>query len=73
MVHVSKPTVLYLKPVIGGCFHSGAGFASSEGEEEIKQALEALGCEARQMVGSVTWWFGLDVIEIIHFCNKVAK
>jgi hypothetical protein len=68
--HIMAPTVLYLKPATGESSYSRAWFTSSAGEAE---ELQRLGWEAKQMSGVITWWFGVNVIEIVHSSDTVEK
>ncbi len=59
-VEISAPTMLYLRPVRGASFYSCVAFTS-----EAKEGLLTK-WERRPMGGSLTWWFGVGVIEIVH-------
>jgi hypothetical protein len=69
-IYIISPTMLHLKPAAGESLHSGAWFTSSAGEAE---ELQSLGWERRQMNGTITWWFGVNVIEIVHSSDTVIK
>lgn len=62
-INILAPTMLHLKPANEEGLHSGAWFTSSEREAEARQSL---GWEGRRMGGTLVWWFGLNMIEIIH-------
>jgi hypothetical protein len=37
------------------------------------QEYQGLGWEGRQIGGTLTWWFGLNVIEIVHFLDTKVQ
>lgn len=57
------PTILLLKPANDKSVYSRAWFTSSE-EEAI--ARQNLGWERRCVDGNLVWWFGWNIIEIVH-------
>ena len=65
-IRIIEPTMLHLKPTNGQGIYSGAWFTSSKGDAETTNVLRVLGWEARDIGGNVRWWFGLNVIEIVH-------
>lgn len=69
-IHVNAPTILHLKPGTRGDLHSRAWFTSSTSEA---QELQRLGWEQRQMSGALTWWFGFNVIEIVHSLDRAGE
>jgi hypothetical protein len=62
-IQIVAPTVLHLKQSVNGSLYSAALFTSSASKAK---ELDSLGWEGRQMNGTITWWFGLDVMEIVH-------
>lgn len=63
-VQVTAPTALYLKPTPAQeLFYCELWFPSSVGEAEN---LHESGWERKQVSGTVTWWHGVDIVEIVY-------
>ncbi len=68
-IHIIAPTVLYLKLAAGKSSHSGAWFTSASEVVEVQN----LDWEGRRMGGTITWWLGDNVIEIVHSSETVTE
>ena len=69
-VRINAPTMLLLKPSAGENLHSRAWLSSSSCEAV---GLQSRGWERRQMSGTLVWWFGVNVMEIVHSVEAVLK